>query len=101
MNTYKVIISSTAQLDISEIVSFVLNVSKKAAIDLANVLYESLSSLDYLPERYPIFEMPKSFRYTIRKKVIKNRYIALFTIIKNQVVVYRILDSRHNLQYLI
>lgn len=101
MNSYKVIISSKAQLDISEIVSFVLNVSKEAATDLANTIFESLSSLNQLPERYPVFEMPKSFPSTIRKQVIKNRYIALFAIEKNQVIVYRILDTRHNLQYLI
>ena len=101
MDNYKIIITSKAQSDLSSCVSFVLNVSKEAAINLTNDIYSSLESLSMFPERNPIFEMPKPFTYTIRKQVVNKRYIVLYSIEKNTVVVYRIIDSRREFDHLI
>lgn len=94
MASFKVVISSTAQSDLAECVGFVLNVSKESAYNLANDIYSSLESLKDFPEKYPIFTMPKSFPYQIRKQVINKRYIALYSIEGDRVIVYRILDAR-------
>lgn len=101
MNQYKVIITSKAQSDLAACISFVLKVSKEAAINLANDIYFSLDSLKALPERNPIFSMPKSFPFTIRKQIINGRYVSLYSVENNNVVVYRILDSRREFDYLI
>ena len=101
MDTYKIIITSKAQSDLSDCVAFVQNVSKEAAINLANDIFASIESLTSFPERNPVFEMPKSFPFIIRKNVVNKRYLILYSIENNSVVIYRILDSRRKLNYLI
>ena len=101
MDTYQVIITSKAQSDLAECIGFVLRVSKEAALTLANDIYSSIQSLETFPERNAIFEMPKSFPFTIRKFVINQRYLALYAVERNKVVVYRIVDSRRKFDRLI
>ena len=101
METFNVVITSKAQSDLSECVSFVLAVSKEAAISLANSIFVSIESLSFLPERNPIFNMPKPFPFIVRKHIVDKRYIVLYTIENNQVVVYRIIDSRRQFNYLV
>ena len=101
MDTYKIIITSKAQSDLAECTGFVLNVSKEAALSLVDDMYSSIESLKTFPERNAIFEMPKSFPFTIRKLIINKRYIVLYAIEQDAVVIYRILDSRRKFDYLI
>ena len=101
MDSFDIKITSKAQSDLSECISFVLHVSSDAAIDLLNDFYSSIHSLEKFPERNPIFEMPKSFPVIIRKHVINNRYIALYSVENNTIVVYRVIDSRRKFDYLI
>ena len=101
MDTYNIIITSKAQSDLSECVSFVLNASKEAAIDLVRTLYSTIESLSSFPERNPIFDMPKPFPFIVRKHIAEKRYIVLYAIENNQVVIYRILDSRRKFDSLI
>ena len=98
MNEYSVIISNKAHSDTAECVG---KVSKEAAIKLTNDIYTSLASLDLFPERNPIFNAPKSFPYTIRKQIINDRYIALYTIENQKIVIYRVLDSRRKFGHLL
>lgn len=101
MDTYKIIVSSKAQSDLAECIGFVLNVSKEAAYSLADDIYSSIKLLETFPERNAIFEMPKSFPFTIRKLVINKRYLTLYAVEGDKVVVYRILDSRRKFDHLI
>ena len=101
MDSYTIIITSKAQADLSSCVAFVLNASKEAAISLANDIYASLESLSNFPERNPVFEMPKPFPFTVRKQIVNKRYALLYTIENNNVVIYRILDSRRKFDYLL
>lgn len=101
MNQFKIIISSNAHSDIAECVGFVKNVSLEAAKALAKNIYSSISTLNVLPERNPVFEMPKAFPFTLRKQIIDNRYIVLYTVEKESVVIYRVLDSRRKFTHLI
>ena len=94
MDTYNIVITSKAQSDLAECVGFVVAVSKEAALKLANDIYSSIESLTNFPERNPVFEMPKPFPFVMRKNIINSRYIALYSIENNDVVVYRILDAR-------
>ena len=101
MDRFKVIVTNKAQSDIAECVGFVKRVSKEAAYNLADELYTSLHSLEFFPEKNPVFPTPKAFPYTLRKQVVKDRYIVLYTIEEENVVVYRILDVRRSFQQLL
>ena len=96
MDSYQIIISFKAQSDLSDCVSFLLNVSKEAAKQLADDIYSAIESLNVFPERNPVFEMPKSFPFIVRKHVVNNRYILLYSVEDKSVVIYRIIDSRRN-----
>ena len=101
MDSYKIIITSKAQSDLSSCIAFVLNVSKEAAFNLANDIYASIQSLTNFPEKNPIFEMPKPFPFTIRKQIVNKRYVLLYAIENRSIVIYCILDSRRNFDYLL
>lgn len=101
MDHYQVVITSTAFYDLSSIITFVSNVSKEAAIQLSNDLKNSISSLSTFPERNPVFEMPSTFKEIIRQHIVNKRYIVLYSIENNSVVVHRILDSRRKFNHLI
>lgn len=101
MDSYSIVITSKAQSDLSECVSFVLNISKEAAISLAKSTYNSVESLSAFPERNPVFDMPKPFPFVVRKHIVDKRYAVLYTIENSQVVVYRIIDSRRQFNYLV
>lgn len=45
--------------------------------------------------------MPKSFPFAIRKLVMNQRYLALYAVEGDKVVIYRILDSRRKFDHLI
>lgn len=101
MDSYRIIISTPAQEDIASCVSFVLKVSKEAATCLKNEILSSIDSLSFFPERNPLFNMPINFSYPIRKLIINKRYVALYSIESENVVVYRVIDSRKQFNSLV
>ena len=101
MEKFNIIISSKAQSDLAECIGFVLNVSKDVTIKLANDTFSAINTLSTFPERNPIFEMPKSFPFIVRKLIINKRYIVLYTLENSNVIVYRVIDSRRQFDYLI
>lgn len=91
---YKVEWSSKSVSDLTEHVSFLSKVSKDVASELSSkVIGEGLSLSSY-PERFPVFPMPHNFPVVIRKCVVDGRYIILFGITNDSVMIYRILDAR-------
>ena len=80
--------------DLGEYVSFQRKVSTEAASTLATSIIEAGLSLSSFPERFSEFPMPSNFPITIRKCVVSGRYIILYGVIDNKVVIYRILDAR-------
>ena len=101
MDRFNVIIAPRAQSDRTECILFLSRVSVEAAIELTHQMHEQIKSLELYPERNPLFEMPKSFPYLVRKLLVNKRYLALYTIEGHNVVVYRILDSRRKFDYLL
>ncbi|MBO4666977.1 MAG: type II toxin-antitoxin system RelE/ParE family toxin [Bacilli bacterium] len=101
MEKFNIIISSKAQSDLAECIGFVLNVSKDAAIKLANDIYSAINALSTFPERNPIFDMPKAFPFIVRKLIVNKRYIVLYALENSNVIVYRVIDSRRQFDYLI
>ena len=101
MSLFNVKISSRAQSDRVECIMFLFNINVNSAIELNNEMQKQIKSLEQFPERNPIFDMPKSFPFLVRKLLINKRYIALYTIEGNDVIVYRILDSRRKFNSLL
>ena len=101
MDKYKVVWTEKALSDMSQCISFVLSVSAEAALELRNDFKKTADSLNVFPERNPIFEMPKAFPYVVRKQIVKDRYILLYTVEKNDVFIYRVLDARRKFDQLL
>lgn len=101
MGSFEILITSRAQSDLAECVSFVLKVSKEAGRKLAKDIYSSIESLGTFPERNAVFPMPKSFPNIVRKLVINRRYLVLYVVTAQRVIVYRILDARRKFNNLI
>ena len=101
MQNYNIFVTSKAQMDLATYVGFVLQVSKDAALSLANDFEQLMNSLRTYPERNPSFQTPRSFPFDVRKQIVNGRYIILYSIEKTNVVVYRILDSRRKFDQLL
>jgi len=101
MGSFEILITSRAQSDLAECVGFVLKVSKEAGRKLAKDIYSSIESLRTFPERNVVFPMPKSFPNAVRKLVINKRYLVLYAVTAQRVIVYRILDARRKFDNLI
>lgn len=93
---YKVEWSSKSVSDLTEHVSFVKKVSKETAFTLSSNIINAALSLSSFPERFPEFHMPYNFPVVIRKCVVDGRYIILYGILGNSVVIYRVLNARRN-----
>ena len=101
MDKFQVIITNKAQSDLADCVGFVKRVSIEAAKQLASDLYSSFYNLDTFPEKNPVFPMPKSFPFVLRKQIVNQRYIVLYTVEKQDVIIYRVLDARRKFDYII
>ena len=96
MTLYKVVWSAKALADLAECIHFVLNVSIEAAEKLRNEAFSAANALEAFPEKNPIFEMPKAFPFVVRKQIVSKRYVLLYTVEKDTIVIYRMLDCRRN-----
>lgn len=101
MAVSKIVLTSNAYADWQNCVSFVLNVSKEAAIQLDDEIKAAIDNLGNYPEKNPIFEMNRVFPFVVRKSIINRRYIILFSINEQEILVYRILDVRRKFEALI
>ena len=94
METYCIDWSARAISDFSDCVTFLKNVSLSAAKELVHDIDLAVLSLSSFPEKNPVFIMPKSFPLVIRKLIVKKRYIVLYSIEEQTIVIYRVLDAR-------
>ena len=101
MNSYSITWTSQGLGDLMSCVEFVMQVSYKAAIELREEIDSSVSGLSTFPERNPVFKMPKSFPYVLRKMIVKKRYIVLYSVENDEIVIYRVLDARKKFSYII
>lgn len=101
MAVLKIVLTSNAYADWQNCVSFVLNVSKEAAIKLDDEIKAAIDNLNNYPEKNPIFEMNRAFPFVVRKSIVNRRYIILFSINEQEILVYRILDARRKFEALI
>lgn len=101
MEVKDIIITSRAQTDISTCITFALNISKDASIKVAKEIFKSIESLKQFPERFPAFNMPNYASYAYRKMVINKRYIAIYSLEEDIIVIHRVLDGRRGYSSLV
>ena len=95
MTEFRISISQRAYSNIIECVSFVKNVSTKAAEELYLEIIKSIQSLSSFPNKYQEVEGLKITESKIRKMPIhKGRYVALYKVEADEVVIYDIIDTR-------
>ena len=95
MAELKVSITQKAFSSISEHVFYVRNVSLEAAKELYEETMTSLRSLSSFPERYLEIQDLRIAGARIRKMSIHNgRYVALYKVDGDTVVVYDVVDPR-------
>lgn len=94
MTAHQVLWTSKATSDLGECLEFLSRVSPSAAQDLLKAAVLAANSLGEYPEMYPEFEMPKSFPFRVRKCVVAHRYLLLYCVEKETIIIYRFLDSR-------
>lgn len=95
MEKYKIVFSKKAYFDLLQCFLFIRNVS----LDAANKMYEEvISSIELLstfPNAYPIIDKLTILGSNVRKMPIqKGRYIIVYKVRKEDIVIYDILDSR-------
>ena len=95
MAELKVSITQRAFSSIGEHVFYVRKVSLEAAKELYEETMASLRSLSSFPERYPEIQDLRIAGARIRKMSIHNgRYVALYKVDGDSVVIYDVVDSR-------
>ncbi len=95
MAELKVSITQKAFSSISEHVLFVRSASLEAAKELYEETMTSLRSLSSFPERHPEIQGLRIAGVRIRKTSIHDgRYIALYKVDGDTVVIYDVVDSR-------
>ena len=93
--TYEVQISQRAFTSLIECISFVKRVSPESADSLYREIMVAIQSLSTLPKRNPEVEGLKIQNNPTRKMIINNgRYVILYRIDGDKVIVYDVLDSR-------
>ena len=99
MGLYRVDVSKVAENDLGEIVRYIASQlsSPDTAMDMMELLEESMSSLSEMLQRFSLLEDDRLSQMGYRKLVVKN-YIVFFSIDeRNKVVdVERILYARRN-----
>jgi toxin ParE1/3/4 len=93
MDRYKVKIYPAAQMDLTDIVSYLNTLSPQAAIRYYDLLVEKIGSLAEMPERCPFVRnialKAKGYRY-----LIVENYLVFFVVKSDTVQIRRILYNK-------
>lgn len=95
MQTYEVVITETAEIEIDEYLDFIAGDSLENAISWYNNIYNQISTLSDLALRCPIADESPYFEFEVRCLLI-NDYRVLYRINANIVEVLHIKHPRMN-----
>ena len=96
MKKYNIIVLDSAFIDLEEIHDFYKNnFSLNYASKITKHLLTETFSLTIFPFANPVYYITSD--YIIRKKIVNKRFLIIFTIIQNSVLVYNIIDGRRNI----
>lgn len=92
---YKIYLTNKAKITLNIHIEFLSKVSVPAAIKLQKYIFNNLELLRIYP-RIGIKCLNKKLPYEYRKMVIKDKYTLVYFIIKSNIYVDIILDTRQN-----
>ena len=96
---YNVVVLGKALADINACVAFLARVSKEASLKLQDQIYDAIDSLEELPERHEILEVFKGST-SFRQFLVNERYIVVYLIEAEKVVVHAVVDKRKGFQHI-
>ena len=97
---YTVIVSDTAKRQIASHVAFLANVSKEAAKNTKTTIIKALRSLEEMPGRYPFLDEDLLPKNKYHKMFVESRYLILYQVRDNVVLVDYIVDCRQEYEWL-
>lgn len=93
---YKILFLDYAYSDIDTIYSFCSNISSNYADKVIKQIYSAIQSLKYFPFINPLYTVFKN--KTFRKCIVDKRYLIVFSVIRQTIVVFRVIDGRRNIK---
>ena len=96
MLMYNVIVLSSAHKDIDDIYNFCNNISISYALKVRSKIRQSIQSLKYFPFINPLYAVLENEIF--RKHIVAKRYLIIFSVIGQTIVVFRIIDGRRNIK---
>ena len=97
---YNIVISDAALAMLDSHVEFLARVSKQAATNLMDAVFDDIASLSQFPKRFPLFESAFIPDGRYRKMLSAKRYLLLYEISGNDVCVDYIVDCRQDYEWL-
>ena len=92
---YNVMILSAAHKDIDDIYNFCNNISINYALKVRNKIRQAIQSLKYFPFINPLYVILDN--QIFRKHIVEKRYLIIFSVIAQTIVVFHIIDGRKNI----
>ena len=96
MVMYNVIVLSSAHKDIDDIYNFCNNISINYALKVRSKIRQAIQSLKYFPIINPFYAVLGN--EILRKHIVYKRYLIIFSVIGQTIVVFHIIDGRRNLK---
>lgn len=96
MVMYNVIVLNSAHKDIDDIYNFCNNISINYALKVRSKIREAIQSLKHFPFINPLYALFENEIF--RKHIVNKRYLIIFSIIGQTIVVFHIIDGRKNIK---
>ena len=96
MVMYNVIVLNSAHKDIDDIYNFCNNISINYALKVMSKIREDIQSLKYFPFINPLYAVLDNKIF--RKHIVDKRYLIIFSIIWQTIVVFHIIDGHKNIK---
>lgn len=96
MVMYNVIVLSSSHKDIEDIYNFCNNISINYALKVRAKIRQSIQSLKYFPFINPLYAVLDNEFF--RKHIVDKRYLIIFSVIGQTIIVFRIIDGRRNIK---
>jgi len=93
---YKIVVPPAAEDRIAEHFDFLMKVSEDAAIKLVHGLLDDIQSLEKMPFRNPVYNRPFVTPLKYRCMVSNKRYLIVYQVVNDTVLVEDIQDCRQN-----
>lgn len=93
---YNILTLDNAYSDIAAIYEFCSNINSNYADKVIKRIDNAIQSLKYFPFINPLYAVFE--KQIFRKHIVDKRYLIIFSVVNQTVVVFRIIDGRRNIQ---